>query len=84
MRATKYLIPLCGALALIAACSDRDKDTGVGGDTATPPSDTAPGTTSTPATPTDVPPPSDTAPAETPPPPADSTQPSNPPPSGGG
>ena len=79
---TKFLIPLCAAAALLAACSDRDKDTGVGGNSD---NEMSPGTTTTPAQPSETPPP----PTDTPPPPSDTTpppppdaQPTNPPPGG--
>jgi hypothetical protein len=85
----KLLVPLIATAALLAACGNRNNDTGVGGnsdsgagttntpdDTATTPGGTAGESGSTPATPPDTaaPPPADTP---------DNSQPSNPPPSGG-
>jgi hypothetical protein len=76
---TKFLVPLCAAVALLAACGKRD-DTKMQNDTATPPA----GDTAAPST---APPPAETPPADTTPPPSGETppageQPSNPPPSG--
>ncbi|HET9864563.1 MAG TPA: hypothetical protein VFP37_14045, partial [Steroidobacteraceae bacterium] len=89
----KLLVPLLATAALLAACNNRNNDTGVGSDsdsgsmstpddTATTPGGTGGETGTPPATPPDTaaPPPSDT------PPPADSPdsgEPTNPPPSGG-
>jgi hypothetical protein len=84
----KFLLPLCAAAALLAACGDRNKDTAVGGngpsDTpapATPPTDTAPPPTDTPP-PSDATPPPDTATPDTATPPPPEGQPANPPPGG--
>lgn len=78
----KFLLPLCAAAALLAACSDRNKDTAVGGEgpadtttPATPPADTAP-------PPAETPPPPDTATPDTATPPPPESQPANPPPGG--
>jgi hypothetical protein len=44
----KILIPLCAAAALFTACSDRNNDTGVGGESTTgTPDTTAPDSTTT-------------------------------------
>src|SRR5688572_5948095 len=76
LMSMKFLIPLCAA-ALLAACSDRDKDTAVGGDT--PETATVPDSTATPTTP-GTPPPSDTMPPAEAPPPAETPPPSETPP----
>ena len=56
---TKYLVPLCATVALLAACSQH-KDTAPPSDTTMPPpADTTPppATTTTPGTTPDTPPP---------------------------
>ena len=76
----KILVPLV-AFALLAACSDRNNDTGVGGNTTQSPEPPAP-TTATPGVPPENPP-METPPAETPPadtPPAESPPTESPPP----
>jgi len=83
----KFLLPLCAAAALLAACSDRNKDTAVGGNgpsetttPATPPADTPPPAETPP--PSDTMPPPDTATPDTATPPPPEGQPANPPPGG--
>ena len=61
----KILIPLCFATALMA-CSDRNNDTGVGGETTGTPDTTTATPDSTGGT-AEMPP-ADTAPTDTPPP----------------
>lgn len=88
---TQYLVPLCAAAALLAACGQRESNPSVGGDSAGP-SDTAPAAagdtattpggnagdaSTTPGTPSTPGgnPPADTPPSDTPP--TEPTPPSN-------
>ncbi len=76
---TRYLIPLCAAFALLAACNqNKETPPPAPADTAPPPAETPPppSTTATPGTDTATPP------ADATPPPAD-TAPANPPPPSG-
>jgi type VI secretion system secreted protein VgrG len=77
----KLLIPLCAAVALLAACKPREDTTAPANDAANAPSTTAPAETPPPAD-SAAPPPSETPPPADTPPPSD-TPPPNPPPSGG-
>jgi len=87
---TRYLIPLCAAVVLLAACGQRESNPSVGGDSSGVPSNTPTDATGpsgdTATTPggnageASTTPGSPTAPAENPPP---EPAPTNPPPSGG-